>query len=417
MTQLTSRFQKDTAKNEDSKRTSSKLPLLIPIALLVVATGLGVKYYLSLPKHNPLVLSGRIEGYETDVGAKVGGRINFVAVREGDSVYKGQLIARLDDAEIQAQLEGAKARLTSARQKESQAHLQIPVIQSQIEEAQLSLQQSRDDTTGKIEQAQATVASAQAQLAQAQAQQQQAEAELKLAQAEINRYTPLLQDGVISQQQFDQTQTILDTARASLQSRRAAVAAAQKQVKVTEGALIQAQTSRLNPNIQMAKLDGLQKQLNQAKSQLAAAQAEVKNAQAAQQEIGAKINNLKVFSPIDGTVITRTVEPGEVVASGKTLLTLVNLNNIYLRGYIPEGKIGEVRVGQAAKVFLDSALERPLKAKVTAIDAQASFTPENIYFKDDRVTQVFGVKLGIENPQGFAKPGMPADGEIIVKQP
>jgi HlyD family secretion protein len=181
--------------------------------------------------------------------------------------------------------------------------------------------------------------------------------------------------------------------------------------------LIQAQTSRLNPDIQMAKIAGLKKQLSQANYQLTATQAEVKNAQAAQQEIAAKIDEFKILSPIDGTVIARTVEPGVVVTPGKTLLTLVNLNDVYLRGYIPEGKIGEIRVGQSAKVFLDSAPERPLKATVIAIDPQASFTPENIYFKEDRVTQVFGVKLGIENPAGFAKPGMPADGEIILKQP
>jgi HlyD family secretion protein len=414
MTQLVSRFQEGSTPTEHPRRSPNKLKLLIPLALLALGTGLGVRYYLSLPQANSLQLSGRIEGYETDVGAKVGGRIDFVAVREGDRVTKGQAIARLDDAEIQAQLAGARARLASAQQKESQARLQLAVIDSQIKEAQLNLSQSKDDALGKINQAQAAVASAQAQLAQAKAQQQEAEAELKLAQTDRNRYLPLLKEGVIPQQQFDQTQTRLESAQASLKARRAAVAAAQKQVNVAEGALIQAQTSKLNPDINTARIEGWQKQLAQAKSQLAAAQADVKNAKASEQEILARVSDLKVLSPIDGVVITRTVEPGEVVAAGKTLLTLVNLNDVYLRGYIPEGRIGEVRVGQAAKVLLDSAPDRPLSARVTAIDPQASFTPENIYFKDDRVTQVFGVKLGIDNPGGFAKPGMPADGEILV---
>lgn len=115
-------------------------------------------------------------------------------------------------------------------------------------------------------------------------------------------------------------------------------------------------------------------------------------------------------------VLTRTSEPGEVVATGTTLMTLVNLDNVYLRGYLPEGEIGLVRVGQAAQVFLDSAPDKPLDATVTQIDSEASFTPENIYFQSDRVTQVFGLKLQIKNPNGFAKPGMPADGEIIRKE-
>ena len=121
------------------------------------------------------------------------------------------------------------------------------------------------------------------------------------------------------------------------------------------------------------------------------------------------------MSPIDGVVLTRSVEPGEVVATGRTLLTVIDPNTVYLRGFIPGGQIGNVRVGQRANVFLDSAPDRPLSARVTAIDTQASFTPENIYFREDRVRQVFGVKLSIDNPQGFAKPGMPADGEIITE--
>ncbi len=94
---------------------------------------------------------------------------------------------------------------------------------------------------------------------------------------------------------------------------------------------------------------------------------------------------------------------------------MVDLNQVYLRGFIPEGQIGNVRVGQAAQVYLDSAPDRPLAAKVAAIDSEASFTPENIYFREDRVQQVFGVRLTIDQPDGFAKPGMPADAEIELE--
>jgi HlyD family secretion protein len=66
---------------------------------------------------------------------------------------------------------------------------------------------------------------------------------------------------------------------------------------------------------------------------------------------------------------------------------------------------------------LDSIPKQPFSARVTAIDTQASFTPENIYFQDDRVKQVFGVKISLENPQGLAKPGMPVDAEILTSLP
>ena len=96
-------------------------------------------------------------------------------------------------------------------------------------------------------------------------------------------------------------------------------------------------------------------------------------------------------------------------------MTIVNLSNVYLRAFIPEGEIGRVRAGQSARVYLDSNPKQPLEAVVARIDPQASFTPENTYYRDDRVKQVVGVKLQLANSQGFAKPGMPADGEVLVE--
>ncbi|MGL4882825.1 MAG: HlyD family secretion protein [Waterburya sp.] len=415
MSQKTSQFQEEkTVHTPKPQRRSGRLRLLVPLALLLLGLGGGVYYYfLNQSEDNDLELSGRIEGYETDVGAKVGGKIESIVLREGDRVKQGQVIAQLDDAELKAQLEGAKARFNAAQQQVNQARLQLDVIQSQIQEAQLNLRQSSDNATGKINQAQARVAAAQAELAQTQAQVQQAKAEKQLAQVDRDRYQSLVQNGVIPQQQFDQSKTKLDTAQANLQANLAAVDAAQKQVNVAEGELTQAQTSSFNPQINTAKIAGLNKQLAQAQAQLEAEIAEVANTKAAQAEIAAKLKDLKIISPINGVVLTRTSEPGEVISTGTTLMTLVNLNNVYLRGYLPQGEIGMVRVGQAAKVFLDSAPDRPLNATVSQIDSQASFTPENIYFKSDRVTQVFGLKLKIKNSTGFAKPGMPADGEIM----
>jgi HlyD family secretion protein len=81
---------------------------------------------------------------------------------------------------------------------------------------------------------------------------------------------------------------------------------------------------------------------------------------------------------------------------------------------VPEGRIGAVKVGQPARVYLDSNPNAPVEASVSRIDPQAMFTPENTYFRDDRVKQVVGVKLQLAGAVGFAKPGMPADGEILV---
>ncbi len=422
MTQLAPTHPSPKPTNKQTPAQSGKqgglkkrLPLLIPLGLLIVAAGFGIRYWLTRPDDSAIELSGRLESYESDLGAKVGGKVKSVAVREGDRVKQGQVVAQLDDQELRAQLEAAKAKVNAVQQQVTQAGLQIEVVESQVQEAQLTLEQSQGDTTGRVSQAEATVATAQAQLSSAQAQVQQAQSALALARIDRDRFSTLVSQGAVSQQQFDQAQTQFETAQDTLTAQQSAVVAARQQVAANQGALTQTQTSQLNPDIRAAQVTRTQKQQAQAQAQLAAAQAELAQAKAAQAEIESRLSDLAITSPINGVVLTRTVEPGEVISPGTTVLTVVNLEEVYLRGYIPEGEVGEVRVGQAAQVFLDSAPEQPLAATVTAIDTEASFTPENIYFEDDRVTQVFGLKLEIDNPSGFAKPGMPADGKILLE--
>ncbi len=417
MTQLVSP-PKETTETAALPKPKRKLSprFLIPLALLL-ATGVGVSTWYFLPSPSQiqaLRVSGRLEGYETDIGSKVAGRVEFMAVREGDVVRKGQLIVRLDDAEIQAQLKGATARLNSVKKEEERTNLKINLLESQILENRLNLQQAQGDARGRIFQAESSVAASIAQLNEAEAQLQQAKSQLKLAQTNRDRYARLVAQGAINQQQFDQAQTTFETAQATVQSREASVNSFRKLVNSAQGQLVQAQTTGLNPDIRNAQLSGLRTQLAQTRLELAAAQADVANAKAAQQETQSKIADLNIVSPIDAVVTTRSVEPGAVVTAGKTLLTLINPNTVYLRGFVPQGDIGKVRVGQKARVFLDSAPDKPLSARVSAIDTQASFTPENIYFQKDRVKQVFGVKISIDNPAGFAKPGMPADADIII---
>ena len=104
-----------------------------------------------------------------------------------------------------------------------------------------------------------------------------------------------------------------------------------------------------------------------------------------------------------------------MVTAGTAIITLLDLTKVYLRGFVPEGQIGEVKVGQPAHVYLDSDPHQPLDAYVSRIDPEATFTPENTYFQSDRVKQVVGIKLQLKAGFGFAKPGMPADGEVLVQ--
>lgn len=155
----------------------------------------------------------------------------------------------------------------------------------------------------------------------------------------------------------------------------------------------------------------LEARLMQMQARAAVAKAKAMSSAAAHAK-----TNFNLTSPITGVCETRSIEPGELVATGQVLLTLIDPQAVYMKGYIPEGDIGKIRLGQSADVFLDSDSKKAHKAHITAIDKTPSFTPENVYFKDDRVRQVFGVKLALDYPDGLAKPGMSADARISLKE-
>ena len=382
----------------------NRKPIKILIALVVLLIAGGSIWYFVIRKpaepQNLIKLSGRIEGDDTTVSTKIAGRIREIQVREGDQVKAGQVIAMIDDEQVRAREEQERSKVLQAEARVLSAQQQIAVLNAQLEESNIGVDQARIDAQGRVSQAEAQVAHAEAQFAQA-------EADYGQARYDEQRYTTLATDGDVPERTGRQ-------ARTAAEAQAAAVRAARKQVDVARGALTIAKANLSNAAMRTSHAAGIRKQILQAQSEIVAAQAETEHARAKLREVEADRDDLEVLAPIDGTVATRSAEPGEVVAAGTTLVTLVNLNAVYLRGFIPEGQIGRVRAGQTARVYLDSAPDKPLEAVVSRIDPEASFTPENTYFKDDRVKQVVGVKLQLKSGNGYAKPGMPADGEVIT---
>lgn len=410
-------------KNEADQGTLSRdakavaLPRSVLLAFLIAVVVCSAYFFFNKPMQQPantLHVSGRIEGYETNIGPKIGGRVDFVAKREGELVKRGELLVKLADDDIQAQLRGAEARVLSAQEKASEAHYQLAVVDNQIAEARVMLAQSQEDTCARVSQAEANVATSEAKVAEAAALLAQAKSELEMATLRNERYASLVKDEAVTLNEADQARTGKDNALALVSSRKANLEAARKQLKVSTAGLEMARTSRLNPQMRNSQLAVLQQQKIQAQFKEKSAEHEVKNTRAEVEQIKANIAYLNVNSPIDGVVTARSVEPGAVVVPGHNLLSLIDLSKVYLRGFVPEGKIGDVRIGQAASVYLDSQPKTPLEGEVIQIDPEGSFTPENIYFKEDRVKQVFGIKILLKHPDRFAKPGMPADAEISL---
>jgi HlyD family secretion protein len=384
--------------------SSRRRPVQFVGALLVLGLlGLGAwRLFFAGPGLPPGVIgvSGRIEGDDAAVGAKTSGRIREITVREGDHVEAGQVIAVLDDAQVRAREQQAEAAVRQAEARVRLSQHQITVLREQLRQSELGVEQARTDAQGRVNEAEGRLAAAEAQLAQA-------EAVYAQAKWEREAYTRLFKQGVVAEQDARQKQY-------TEEGQAAVVAASRRQVEAAQGALTTARANLANPAIRSSQVAAVQGQILQAEADRAAVQADAERAHAQLEEARANRADLKVIAPFAGTVATRTAEPGEVVVAGTPVITLVNLGEVYLRAFVPGGDIGRVRVGQPARVYLDSAPGTPIDAVVIRIDPEASFTPENTYFRDDRVKQVVGVKLQVRGAVGFAKPGMPADGEILV---
>lgn len=382
--------------------TGRRRRIILAAVVLVVAAIVVWRTFFAAPAvpSGVVALSGRIEGDDSAVASKTSGRILEVRVREGDTVNAGDVIAVLDDEQIRAREDQARSGLAEAQAKAQAARDQIAVLQQQLLQNQLQVGQSKFDTEGHVQQAQAELAAAQSDLAQQQAAYQ-------LAEFDRDAYTRLAKSGAVSERQGLQ-------AAATAEQQAAAVAASKRRVEAAQAALTTAEATRSNPPIRESAVALVQRQIAEQQAEIASANAQIQQATADLAEAQANRNDLTIRAPFSGTVVTRAAEPGEVVPAGTAIITLLDLTKVYLRGFVPEGQIGEIKVGQAAHVYLDSDPKKPLDAYVSRIDPQATFTPENTYFRDDRIKQVVGLKLELKSGFGFAKPGMPADGEVLV---
>src|ERR1700691_1156169 len=377
--------------------------VIIAIVLLLAVGAIAVwRVVLAKPgdSANVVYLSGRIEGDDSAVSSKATGRLLEAKVREGDEVKAGDVIAVLDDQQLRDRETEAQATVAQAEARLEFSRKQISVLEDQLQQNSAETGQSKVDANGCVSQAQGELEAAKADLAQQ-------EAAYKLALFDKDAYTRLAQSGAVSERQGKQAETTAET-------QAALVAASKRKVEAARGALAMAQATLSNPDIHSLQAATLRRQIAQQEADIASAAADEQHARAALLEAKANRNDLLVTAPFDGTVVTRTAEPAEVLTAGTPIVTLLDLHKVYLRGYIPEGQIGRVKVGQPARVYLDSNPNKPLQAYVQRIDPQATFTPENTYFRDERVQQVVGVKVGLKEGFGYAKPGMPADGAVLV---
>lgn len=143
--------------------------------------------------------------------------------------------------------------------------------------------------------------------------------------------------------------------------------------------------------------------------QVAASQAQVDLAQAQLEASNVQLAKATITTPLDGQILTRSVEPGEIVAASSPLFVIGNLQSLEITVYLPEEEYARVTVGDTAELTVDPYPSRVFTATITHIADEAEFTPRSVQTEEGRKDTVFAVRLSIANPDLALKPGLPAD--------
>lgn len=385
---------------------------LIVILLIAAAGTVGYLWYTGAftPKGNFIAVSGNLELTEVDLSFKIAGRLIERKVDEGDWVKTGDLIARLDPIELQRQATRDKAMVIGAKSNYDQLVTSIQFQKSTLEsdvaarQAELNLAQAKLDEMLN--------GSRQQDIQQAIAGVNDATAQLDYARLDWDRAQTLFKNDDISKQQFDQARTKFESAQAVLRQ------AQEKESEVKEGprkediAGARADVARAAAAVQTAEANRLEVQRKEEELQQRKSEIERTEAQAGISE--KQLSDTEIFTPIDGVVLVKSAEPGEVLAAGTTVVTVGDLEHPWLRAYINETDLGRVKLGQKVKLTTDSYPTKTYWGHVSYIASQAEFTPKQIQTKEERVKLVYRIKIEVENKEHELKDNMPVDAQILL---
>jgi len=382
------------------------------ILVLVAVAAAGVYTYRGANKtpDNRIVVSGNIELTEVNIAFKTAGKLIERTVDEGDSVKKDQVIARLDRDQLVAQRDREVAGLASA--------------ESQLDQARTSLAWQKDTLAADIEQKQGDLASNEARLAElkngarpqekldAQAAVDSAQSEVERSKKDWDRAQVLHRDDDISTAQFDQYRNRWETAVASLNSakERQALTLAGPRIEVINAQ--QAMVERMHGALKMAQANSLE--MKRREQELTTRAAEIARSKASIALIDSQLADTIATSPVDGVVLVKSADPGEVLSAGTTVVTIGDIEHPWLRGYINESDLGRVKLGAKVKVTTDSYKGKIYDGRVSFISSEAEFTPKQIQTQTERVKLVYRIKIDLDNSSHDLKSNMPADAEIVL---
>jgi len=373
------------------EKMHAKVKLAMLAISLSTAAAIGC-YWVWSHDQGSIKLPGTVETQEVRLSSRTGGRVQQVAVREGDLVRPGQILVSLEMPELEAQREQTVAKLYAA---------------------EALLDKARNGA--RKEERESALAALQA----AEARVQRLKAgfrveEIDQAKHELEMWTA---DLVRSQQELDREKALfpqasskaqLDLALANQRRLQGQVQATQARLKLLQAgsrlediAEFEAEASRMRANYQLLEAGTRSEEIREAEARVAELRGKLR-------EIDANLKELVVVAPEPAVVEVLAVRPGDVVGPNQPVVRVLRADDLWVKAYVSEVDLGKIRLNQTVELTVDAYPQKRFTGVIAHIAAVSEFTPRNVQSVDERRHQVFGVKVRVEDPQGVFKSGMAA---------
>lgn len=379
--------------------------LRILIVMILLAGGGGAYWYFSLPHERPMGqirVSGNIETTEVQMAFKIPGRVVERPVDEGYLLEKNALVAKLDTSDLECNVALRQAEVEAA-----QAALDALKAGSRPEE--------KEAAKATLEKAGHALADLEAgsrpqEIVVAEAAVSAAAAEMARLEADLGRATAMFNRNAIARETYDAARAASDVA---IEKHRQAV----EQLKLVKEGPRKEQIEQARSALAEAKAQYELVMIGPRKEDIEQGRARLRQAEAALKLAETQLGYAEIVTPMKGVVLSKNIEPGEYVAAGTAVVTVGDMENVWLRAYIEEAELGRVKPEQRAWVTTDTHPGKKYEGRVSFIAQEAEFTPKNVQTQKERVKLVYRIKIDIKNPDMELKPGMPADAVIEAAAP
>jgi membrane fusion protein YbhG len=390
--------QKESQNTTNTHLGRRKVHVIVVVVAIAALAGLAWLLVGSRSGVQPIRVSGNIEVTDAELSFKIPGRVDARLVDEGETIKRGQLVARLDSAELTQEVNLRKAQVQAA-----QAALDELLAGSRPEE----ITQARSAAG----QAKARVAELQAgsrpqEVASAEAADRSAAADAKRLEEDFKRYSGLYQKQLVSTQQYDAARTASEMAQARAREAKEHLDLVKEGPRKEQIEQARAAYAQAEDRYALVKKGPRREDIEQARARLEQVRQSLAMAET-------RLGYATLASPMSGMVLSKSIEPGEYVSAGTPVVTVADLENTWLRAYVNETDLGRVKLGQRVRVTTDTYPGKSYQGKVSFISSQAEFTPKSVQTEKVRVKLVYRIKVDIKNSNLELKPGMPADATIL----